>query len=130
MSDRNRFDQPEIPAGREPRNDEGGLRAPPGLSPIGKVWWWFNFLVLLKLARLRFIAVLIAVGGVIAYWDTLRAHYDKWTRPTPEQVAAAADTEFWCPMHPTIVREKPDKCPICGMPLSKRKKGEGHETAL
>jgi multidrug efflux pump subunit AcrA (membrane-fusion protein) len=27
-------------------------------------------------------------------------------------------------MHPTIVREKPDKCPICGMPLSKRKKGE------
>jgi Cu(I)/Ag(I) efflux system membrane fusion protein len=28
-------------------------------------------------------------------------------------------------MHPTIVRDKPDKCPICAMPLSKRKKGEG-----
>src|SRR5262249_41072972 len=32
--------------------------------------------------------------------------------------------EFWCPMHPTIIRDQPDKCPICGMPLSKRKKGE------
>ncbi len=30
-------------------------------------------------------------------------------------------------MHPTIVREGPDKCPICGMPLSRRKKGEAGE---
>src|SRR4029077_5682012 len=30
-------------------------------------------------------------------------------------------------MHPTIVRDHPDKCPICGMPLSKRKKGEAAE---
>src|SRR5262249_41528334 len=41
-----------------------------------------------------------------------------------EAAVASSDTEYWCPMHPTIVREKPDKCPICGMPLSKRKKGE------
>ncbi len=26
-------------------------------------------------------------------------------------------------MHPSIVRDHPDKCPICFMPLSKRKKG-------
>lgn len=130
MTRRNVFNQLESSDNGEPRNDEGGLRAPPGLSLPGKVWWWFHFLVLLKLARLRFVAILIAVGGVIAYWDSLKAHYDKWTRPATEQAAAAADTEFWCPMHPTIVREKPDKCPICGMPLSKRKKGEGHETSL
>jgi Cu(I)/Ag(I) efflux system membrane fusion protein len=129
MSERNLFDQPAIQNNGEPRYDEGGLRAPPGLSPMGKIWWWFHLVILLKLARLRFIAVLIAVGGVIAYWDTLRAHYDKWTRPTAEQAEAAANTEFWCPMHPTIVREKPDKCPICGMPLSKRKKGEGQGAA-
>jgi Cu(I)/Ag(I) efflux system membrane fusion protein len=103
---------------------EGGLRAPPGLSPLRKLWWWFDFLVLVKLARLRFIAVLVAVGGVIAYWDTLHAYYDKWTRPAPEHAAAAADVEWWCPMHPTIVRDAPDKCPICGMPLSRRKKGD------
>ena len=28
-------------------------------------------------------------------------------------------------MRPTVVRDHPDKCPICAVPLSKRKKGEG-----
>ncbi len=73
--------------------------------------------------RLRFVVVLAAVGGAIAYWDDLKAHYEKWTRPAAVEDAASADTEFWCPMHPTVVRDHPDKCPVCGMPLSKRKKG-------
>jgi Cu(I)/Ag(I) efflux system membrane fusion protein len=110
------------------RGDEGGLRAPPGLSLVGKVWWWFHLAILVKLARLRFIAVLVAIGGVIAYWDTLNAYYEKWTRPLfGAETAAAPDTEYWCPMHPTIVRDHPDKCPICAMPLSKRKKGDKSE---
>src|SRR6266436_315810 len=82
-------------------------------------------------ARLRFIAILAVVGAAIVYWDTLTAHYEKWTRPfLGEETAANTDTEYWCPMHPTIVRDHPDKCPICGMPLSKRKKvdhGAGEE---
>jgi Cu(I)/Ag(I) efflux system membrane fusion protein len=108
--------------------DEGGLHAPPDLGPLGKVWWWFHFAVLVKLARLRFIAVLVAVGAVIAYWDTLNAYYAKWTRPVfgPE-TAANPDVEWWCPMHPTIVRDHADKCPICAMPLSRRKKGDKHD---
>jgi Cu(I)/Ag(I) efflux system membrane fusion protein len=110
---------------------ERGLRPPPGLGFWRRLWWWFDFIILVKLARLRFLAVLLAVGGTIAYWDTLRAHYERWTRPGAEQSAAASDSEFWCPMHPTIVRDKPDKCPICGMPLSRRKKGErGEEEPL
>ncbi len=104
--------------------DEGGLQAPPGLSPLGKLWWWIKFWLFVKTARLRFIAVLLAVGGTIAYWDTLKAHYEKWTRPSAQATEAGAGSEFWCPMHPTVIREKPDKCPICGMPLSKRKKGD------
>ena len=82
---------------------------------------------------MRFIAILALIGAAILYWDTLKAHYEKWTRPLiGKSVAARADTEFWCPMHPTIVRDHPDNCPICGMPLSKRKKGEatGTEEAL
>jgi Cu(I)/Ag(I) efflux system membrane fusion protein len=80
-------------------------------------------------ARLRFIAILALVGAAIMYWDTLKAHYEKWTRPLPgEEAAASADTEYWCPMHPTIVRDHPDKCPLCGMPLSKRKKEAGTRT--
>ena len=31
--------------------------------------------------------------------------------------AAAADTQYTCPMHPEIVRDEPGACPICGMAL-------------
>jgi membrane fusion protein, copper/silver efflux system len=109
------------------RKDEGGLRAPPGLSRPGKAWWWFHFLILVKLARLRFIVILLAVGLVIVKWDTLNAYYEKWTRPESTQEVASPNSEYWCPMHPTIVRDHPDKCPLCGMPLSRRKKSEAHE---
>lgn len=96
-----------------------------------KLWFWLRFWFWVKTARLRFIAILIAIGAMIAYWDTLRAYYEKWTRPTAEAQAASADTEYFCPMHPQIVRDNPkEKCPICFMPLSKRKKGEGKEEAL
>ena len=33
--------------------DEGGLRAPPGLTGWRKAWWWFDFIILVKLARQR-----------------------------------------------------------------------------
>lgn len=126
----------QFPNGRGPANplpvppddsDEGGLQAPPGLSPMGEFWWWLRFWLFVKTARLRFIVVLLAVGGVIMYWETLKAYYEKYARPTAVAAEAAADTEFWCPMHPAVIREKPDKCPICGMPLSKRKKGDASE---
>ena len=44
-----------------PIEDEGGLRAPPGLTGWRKAWWWFDFIILVKLARLRFIAVLVLI---------------------------------------------------------------------
>jgi len=31
--------------------------------------------------------------------------------------AAAAGTQYTCPMHPEIIRDHPDSCPICGMAL-------------
>jgi Cu(I)/Ag(I) efflux system membrane fusion protein len=112
-------------------SDEGGLRAPPGLSYWGKVWWWFDFLILVKLARLRFIAILVAIGVVITQWDLLLAYYDRWTRPTTAATVVASNIEFFCPMHPSVVRDTgKEKCPICFMPLSKRKKGEQTVEAL
>jgi Cu(I)/Ag(I) efflux system membrane fusion protein len=74
--------------------------------------------------RLRFIALMAATGLVFGYWDTIRNYYEKWTRPPGESHAAAPDVEFFCPMHPTVIQSEPGSCPICGMPLSKRKKGE------
>ncbi len=133
MSANNRLPGGHDPADDEFRtNDEGGLRAPPGLTGWRKAWWWFDFVILVKLARLRFIGVLAVIGIVITQWDLLANYYDKWTRPgTAEAGHGGSDVEWFCPMHSSVVRDNSkDKCPICFMPLSKRKKGDQHEEAL
>lgn len=105
--------------------DEGGLRPPPELRGWRRAWWWFDFIILVKLARLRFVGILVVIGVVITQWDTLIAYYEKWARPSSAGSAAGGDFEWFCPMHPSIVRDNSkEKCPICFMPLSKRKKGE------
>lgn len=123
----NNLPSPDGPVGSPaPRDDEGGLRAPPGLTGWRKAWWWFDFIILVKLARLRFIGILALIGVIITQWDTLTAYYERWTRPEGAASAAASGIEYFCPMHPSIIRDNPkDKCPICFMPLSKRKKGSG-----
>src|SRR5688500_9824299 len=83
--------------------------------------------------RLRFIAVFVAIGLLLAYWTTIEAYWDRWTRPVQASSASEAGTEYYCPMHPSVIRPglEPNgavpSCPICGMPLSKRKKGEVSE---
>lgn len=87
---------------------------------------WKKFRLVIKVIelRLRFVALMTATGLVFAYWDTIWNYHDKWSRPPGESVAVAADSEFYCPMHPSVIRGEPGSCPICGMPLSKRQKGE------
>ncbi len=74
--------------------------------------------------RLRFVALLAITGLVFAYWDTIWNRYDKWMRPIAFKYAATVGVEFYCPMHPHVVQDEPGSCPICGMPLARRKKGE------
>src|SRR5213592_4610584 len=110
---------------------EGGLRAPPGLGFWAKAWWWFHFLILVKLARLRFLVVLLVIGLVIVKWNTLVKYYDRWLHTAAHDHAESGAFEWFCPMHPAIIRDNPkEKCPICFMPLSKRKKSEGGVEAL
>ncbi len=91
--------------------------------------FWFALRMLE--VRLRFVAVLVGIGLIIGYWDTLQNYWDRFTRPAVVVSAnMGGDTEFYCPMDPSVIRNGPDpngsipKCPICGMPLSLRKKGE------
>ena len=82
-------------------------------------------------SRVRFVAVLAAVGMFIGYWDTIMNYWEKWTQPRNAVFRALEPGhEFYCPMDPQVVRSTYEangdvpKCPICGMPLSDRKKGE------
>ena len=87
---------------------------------------WQKVRLVIKVAelRLRFIALMAATGWVFANWDTLWNRYDKWMRPAAETHAAISGVEHYCPMHPQVVQDQPGACPICGMPLARRKKGE------
>lgn len=90
-------------------------------------FWWVGFL----LVRLRFAVILAGLGLVLVKWDTLQGYYEKWARPADDAAGLDPDHEFFCPMHPAIVREtNKEKCPICFMPLSKRKKGEATDDPL
>lgn len=79
-------------------------------------------------ARLRFVSVFVVTALVVGYWDNLKNHIDKWTRPpvAPDSLlhVTASSIEYYCPMHPDVIRDQPGLCPKCGMPLVKRKKGE------
>lgn len=81
--------------------------------------------------RLRFILLMVIVGVIAAKWETIMNYYDRWTRPAQVTAAAHADEiEYFCAMHPFVIRPVPGKCPICGMPLSKRTKtAHGSATA-
>jgi Cu(I)/Ag(I) efflux system membrane fusion protein len=93
---------------------------------------WKRFLLIVKVieVRLRFIAVLLATALVIGYWDTVTNYWERWTRPAAAAAQSDPEHEYYCPMHPKVVRAGLDpngevpKCPICGMPMSKRPKGE------
>jgi membrane fusion protein, copper/silver efflux system len=55
------------------------------------------------------VTVLVAGSAGLAVWYQRSSSH-----------AAHAGAEYFCPMHPSIVRDKPGECPICGMKLEKR----------
>jgi membrane fusion protein, copper/silver efflux system len=81
--------------------------------------------------RLRFVVLVAVTGLVFASWDTLVNHIEKWNRPRDWQhqsSSSPAVVESFCPMHPSVVSEQSGQCPICGMPLARRKQA-GIETS-
>jgi membrane fusion protein, copper/silver efflux system len=99
--------------------ESGSMNEPPMTR-----WQKFRLVVKVVELRLRFIALMAITGLVFAYWDTLWNRYEKWMRPAALEHATVAGIEYYCPMHPQVVRDEPGNCPICGMSLAKRKKGD------
>ncbi|HMB05209.1 MAG TPA: tetratricopeptide repeat protein [Isosphaeraceae bacterium] len=70
--------------------------------------------------------------GVAAFLDNLAtiAHVQGknaeaeafYKRALAVREKAPGAIEYYCPMHPNIIRSESGHCPICGMPLAKRKK--------
>ncbi|MDX9973673.1 MAG: efflux RND transporter periplasmic adaptor subunit [FCB group bacterium] len=90
-----------------------------------------RFLFFLKFLeiRLRFVLILIVTALVVGYWDHIQNYYERWQRERSAEhsghtEAVASEHEYYCGMHPFVVRDRPGKCPICGMDLTQRKKGE------
>ena len=63
--------------------------------PAEHGFWWKLWQVLKVVqARLRFVAILVAVGALIGFWDTINNYYEKWTRPL-YGTHEAAEELFW-----------------------------------
>ena len=107
-------------------DDEGGLSAPPNLHGWRKAWWWFDFIILVKLARLRFIAILAVIGLIITQWDTLTAYYDKWTRPAESAQAQSVWDRILLPNAPLDYSRQPQgQVPHLFYALVQAQKGSG-----
>jgi len=90
----------------------------------GKAWTFFRIVNV----RLRFIFLMVVIGVVVGNWEDIMNRYDRWRRPAQAtgtaavQDVAVQEVEYYCGMHPNIVKSEPGNCPICGMTLSKRVK--------
>ena len=87
---------------------------------------WQRIRLVIKVVelRLRFIALMAVTGWVFANWEMFWNRFEKWNRPASANVVSASGIEYYCPMHPQVVQGESGSCPICGMPLARRKKGE------
>lgn len=75
--------------------------------------------------RLRFIFVFIVIAVLFGNWAWIMNVADHLMRPKQASDGVVGEFEWFCPMHPSVVRkDNKEKCPICGMPLSRRKRGE------
>ncbi len=104
-------------------SDTGNAQATRGERPRTR-WRKFRMVVKVVELRLRFIALMAATALGFAYWDEIGNRYEKWMRPASSRQAGVAGIEYYCPMHPQVIQAAQGTCPICGMPLARRKAGD------
>src|SRR5262249_37760775 len=81
---------------------------PPGVHTMAIVRW-----------------VLVGLMALAAF--SAIAYYFGWFRSSAVAQSTAA-TQYYCPMHPSVVQDHPGECPICSMTLVPKPKAKaGHE---
>jgi Cu(I)/Ag(I) efflux system membrane fusion protein len=98
-------------------------------KPNQEMTFWQKTIFIIEVVnvRLRFIIILVLSGLIIGYWDTIMNYYEKYSRPkNVSDTVLVSNVEYFCPMHPNVVRDAHGSCPICGMPLSQRHKGDSN----
>lgn len=95
------------------------------MSGASERWSRLRWAVRLVSVRLRFVLLVLLVALAVARGDRLLAWVrDALAPAAPAGPPAGAHVEWFCPMDPQVVRDTPGKCPICGMPLSQRVRGD------
>ena len=77
--------------------------------------------------RSRFLIALLIAFPIVAKWDVIRTHWDRWTSPPARDSsmgAVSSDTEYFCPMDPGVLSGWPGRCGVCQMALVRRAKGD------
>jgi membrane fusion protein, copper/silver efflux system len=94
----------------------------PTVSAGSAGWTRLRLVIRVIELRLRFFVLMAVTGATFVYWDTISTHYQKWRHPRNGPIVFT-DVEYYCPMHPRVVRDQAGACSMCGMPLSRRKIG-------
>lgn len=85
--------------------------------------------------KMRNVLLVVLAGGLIGAVLVAFVAWSPWGLPgleVPSEAipdeAAAAETELYtCGMHPHVVRHEPGQCPICGMNLVPKRRGDAIE---
>lgn len=86
---------------------EGEEAPPPGVRTMATLRW-----------------LLVAAMGVLATLSVL-----DYAEVLPRASVRAADAVYYCPMHPSVVQDRPGECPICSMTLVLRDQRGGTDAA-
>ncbi|MBI1746750.1 MAG: efflux RND transporter periplasmic adaptor subunit [Acidobacteria bacterium] len=69
----------------------------------------------MKIKKVMAPIILLALAGVGAYYGNRHGLWQKVNGLLSHK--AAGQTQYYCPMHPTYVSDRPGDCPICNMRL-------------